>query len=151
VAAVAEYGARTGSNVSILFTHGSIFVSGQLLKAPRIVYEGATELGAVLLRCGFAEISIAKDAGRLDIQTFANVIAEATRGARPQNLERPTPRIRLRAASDATLARGMTVERLTPEQAIVRTYASAIVIMRRFYESLARGQYHLPQRVKRIA
>jgi tetratricopeptide (TPR) repeat protein len=145
-----DYGQRTGQNVSILFAHGSIFVGGQLLKANRGIYEGAMELGEVLQRFGLAELAIARDVGAQDLYQFVTAIGDAQRGQRGQ-LERPSPRVRLRAVSPAALKRGLTVEQLDPTAAIVRTYASAIVIMRRFYEDLLKGHYDLPQRVKRVA
>ena len=81
---VNDYGLRTGTNPSILFAHGSIFVGGQLLRASRAIYDGATELGALLLRCGVAELTIAKDARKLDIQTLAQVIVRGLARPAPQ-------------------------------------------------------------------
>ena len=146
-----DYGLRAGMNVSILFAYGSIFVGGQLLKANRSIYEGATELGEVLKKGGASELGIAKDVRAADLYSFCSAIADVQRASSPQKLERPSPRIRLRAVSESALKRGMAVERLQPTAAIVRTYASAVVIMRRFLEDLQKGRYFLPQRVKRIA
>src|SRR5262249_35576643 len=47
--------------------------------------------------------------------------------------------------------RGIELEDLSPDQRIVRAYASAVVIMRRFFEDLAASRYVLPRRIKRIA
>src|SRR5262249_4405520 len=47
--------------------------------------------------------------------------------------------------------RGLDIEHLEAEQKIVRTYASAVVILRRFYEDLQSSRYILPRRIKRIA
>ena len=146
-----DYGQRTDTNVSVLFAYGSIFVGGQLLKASRQVYEGAIELGEILKKFGFSEIAIAKNVSPQDLFAFVSAIGEAQRAGRAQNLERPSPRIRMRAVAESALKRGATVEHLDENQAVVRAYASAIVIMRRFFEGLKKGRYDLPQRVKRIS
>ncbi|WP_441288811.1 DnaJ domain-containing protein [Sorangium sp. KYC3313] len=151
VSLVQDFGQRSGHNVSILFTRGSVFVSGQLLKANRAVYEGALELGDVLSRCGYSEIGVAKDVRASDLYALASALAEALRSSRPALADRPAPRIRLRAVDEAVLRREVAIDREGDEtSAIVRTYATAIVIIRRFYDDLRHGRYTLRQGVKRI-
>ena len=72
--------------------------------------------------------------------------AEKGRGFRS-----PSPKIRLRAVADAARLRGIEVERLPIEQRIVRNYATAVVILRRFFDDLAASRYVLPRRIKRVA
>jgi curved DNA-binding protein CbpA len=152
VALVNDYGQRTERNVSILFAHGSVFVGGQLLRANRGVYEGALELGEILRRVGAAEIGVMRDARAQDFYDLAAALADALRSSKPKRVDRPSPRIRLRSFNAAALGReGMIEQRLEPAAQVARTYASAIVIMRRFFEELRRGKYDLPQRVKRVA
>jgi curved DNA-binding protein CbpA len=148
---VNDYGHRTDQNVSILFAYGSIFVGGQLLKANRQVYEGAIELGEILKRFGYSELAIARNVTAQDLFSMVSAFAEAQRGGRGQVLERPSAKIRMRAVGEAALRRGAVVEKLDDHQAVIRTYASAIVIMRRFFEQLRKGRYDLNQRVKRIS
>jgi len=151
VSVVQDFGHRSGYNASILFTRGSVFVSGQLLKANRSVYEGALELAEILERCGYSEINVSRDVRPNDLATFATAVAEGLRSGRALP-ERPAPHIRLRKVGDAVLRRETAIDRVDDEtQAIVRTYATAIVIMRRFYDDLRRGRYALRQGVKRIA
>ncbi|AUX39781.1 hypothetical protein SOCE26_011760 [Sorangium cellulosum] len=151
VALVQDFGQRSGHNVSILFARGSVFVSGQLLKANRAVYEGALELGELLGRCGYSEIGVAKDVRASDLYALASAVAEALRSNKPALADRPAPRVRLRAVDEGVLHREVAVDREGDEtSAIVRTYATAIVIIRRFYEDLRRGRYTLRQGVKRI-
>ncbi|WP_437591033.1 DnaJ domain-containing protein [Sorangium sp. So ce1000] len=151
VSLVQDFGQRSGHNVSILFTRGSVFVSGQLLKANRAVYEGALELGDILSRCGYSEIGVAKDVRASDLYALAAALAEALRSGRPALADRPAPRIRLRAVDEAVLRREVAIDREGDEtSAIVRTYATAIVIIRRFYDDLRHGRYTLRQGVKRI-
>ncbi|WP_437677995.1 DnaJ domain-containing protein [Sorangium sp. So ce131] len=151
VALVQDFGQRSGHNVSILFARGSVFVSGQLLKANRAVYEGALELGEILGRCGYSEIGVTKDVRASDLYALASALAEALRSSKPALADRPAPRVRLRAVDEGVLRREVAVDREGDEtSAIVRTYATAIVILRRFYEDLRRGRYALRQGVKRI-
>src|SRR6185436_4146932 len=152
VALVNDYGQRTEHNVSILFAHGSVFVGGLLLRANRGIYEGALELGTILHRVGAAEIGIMRDARDSDFYALASALADALRSAKPTRIERPSPRIRLRGINAIALNREIQLEeRLDPNLQVARTYASAVVIMRRFFEELRRGKYDLPQRVKRVA
>ena len=152
VALVNDYGQRTEHNVSILFAHGSVFVGGLLLRANRGIYEGALELGTILHRVGAAEIGIMRDARDSDFYALASALADALRSAKPPRIERPSPRIRLRGINAVALNREIQLEeRLDPNLQVARTYASAVVIMRRFFEELRRGKYELPQRVKRVA
>ena len=152
VALVNDYGQRTEHNVSILFAHGSVFVGGLLLRANRGIYEGALELGTILHKVGAAEIGIMRDARESDFYAFVSALADALRSAKPPRIDRPSPKIRLRGINAVALNREVQLEeRLDPNLQVARTYASAVVIMRRFFEELRRGKYELPQRVKRVA
>jgi hypothetical protein len=152
VAIVSDYCQRTEHNVSILFAHGSVFVGGLLLRANRGVYEGALELGEILEKIGAAEIGIARDVRPADFYDLASALADSLRSAKSKRIERPSPRIRLRGFNAAALGReGAIEQRLAPAAQVASTYASAVVIMRRFFEDLRRGKYELPQRVKRVA
>ncbi|WP_437781860.1 DnaJ domain-containing protein [Sorangium sp. So ce1097] len=151
VSLVQDFGQRSGHNVSILFARGSVFVSGQLLKANRAVYEGALELGDILGRCGYSEVGVAKDVRASDLYALASALAEALRSSRPALVDRPAPRVRLRAVDEAVLRREVAIDREGDEAAaIVRTYATTIVLLRRFYDDLRQGRYVLRQGVKRI-
>ena len=150
-AMVGEYGLRSDSNVNVLFAQRAVFVAGQLLKGSRQVYEAAEELGQMLDWCGGAELSIQRDVSAAELKAFAEAVAQGLRTEKADAFRSPTPKIRLRPVNDAALLRGLDVEDLAPEQKIVRTYATAVVIMRRLFEDLAAGRFALPRRVKRIA
>lgn len=147
---IGEYCLRAGTNVSILFAHKAVFVAGQLLKGSRSTYEAASELGDIFDRLGGADLGIQRDVTREELRAFAEQISIGFRSA-PGTFRSPTPKIRLRPVTDAARLRGLELEELTPEQRIVRTYASAVVIMRRFFEDLQASRYVLPRRIKRIA
>ncbi|MDB4940782.1 MAG: Translation initiation factor 2 [Labilithrix sp.] len=145
---IGDYCLRSGSNVNVLFANRAIFVAGQLLKGSRHTYECAIELGELFERLGGSELFIARDLTREELLAFAEQISNSYRG---MPFVSPTPKVRLRPVADSARLRGMELEDLTDDQRIVRMYASAVVIMRRFYEDLQASRYILPRRVKRIA
>lgn len=147
---IGDYCLRSGSNVNVMFAHKAIFVAGQLLKGSRSTYEAATELGELFERLGGSELSIQRDLTREELLAFAEQISLSYRSA-AGSFHSPTPKIRLRVVADAARLRGLELEQLTPDQRIVRMYASAVVIMRRFFEDLQASHYILPRRIKRIA
>jgi len=150
-ALVGEYGLRSDGNVNILFAERAVFVAGQLLKGSRQVYEAATELGQMLDWCGGAELTVQRDVTAAELKDFAEAIAQGLRVEKAAAFRSASTKIRLRPVNDAARLRGLDVEDLTEEQRIVRTYATAVVIMRRLFEDLAAGRMVLPRRVKRIA
>ncbi len=146
---IGDYCLRSGSNVNVMFAHRAIFVAGQLLKGSRSTYEAATELGELFERLGGSELYIQRDVTREELLAFAEQISSSYRGV--GQFRSPTPKIRLRAVADSARLRGLELEDLSPDQRIVRMYASAIVIIRRFFEDLQASRYILPRRIKRIA
>lgn len=148
---IQEYCLRSGGNVNVLFARRAVFVAGQLLKGSRGVYESAAELAEILEWCGGAELTIARDVTVAELKAFAEAIGVAMRAEKGKGYRAPSPRIRLREVTDAARLRGLELEDLSFEQRVVRTYASAVVVMRRFFEDLREGRYELPRRIKRIA
>jgi hypothetical protein len=147
---IGDYGLRSGSNVNVMFADKAVFVAGQLLKGSRGTYEAATELGELFARLGGSELHIQRDLTREELLAFAEQISLGYRSA-AGSFRSPTPKIRLRVVADAARLRGLELETLTADQRIVRMYASAVVIMRRFFEDLQGSRYILPRRIKRIA
>jgi hypothetical protein len=148
---IAEYGLRAGMHITILFAQRAIFVAGQLLKGSFKTYESAQELGDMLEWCGGQELSIQRDLTLGELHAFAEALSTATRGEKGRGLRLQSDKIRLRPVADAARLRGLEIENLTQEQRIVRNYASAVVIMRRFFEDLQNSRYILPRRIKRVA
>ncbi len=147
---IGDYCLRAGTNVNILFAQRAVFVAGQLLKGSRAVYEHANELGEIMDWLGGSELTIARDVTREEIAAFAECISMALNSNRGAFVS-PTPRIRIRAVPDAARLRGLEVEDLDQDQKTIRTYASAVVIMRRFFEDLSASRYIMPHRIKRVA
>jgi hypothetical protein len=146
---IGDYCLRSGSNVNVMFADKAIFVAGQLLKGSRGTYEAASELGELFERLGGSELSIQRDLTREELLAFSEQISQSYRGT--GTFVSPTPKIRLRVVADAARLRGLELEDLSSDQRIVRMYASAVVIMRRFFEDLQASRYILPRRIKRIA
>ena len=146
---IGEYCLRSGSNVSVLFADKAAFVAGQLLKGSRSAYDFAAELGDLLTKLGGAELHIQRDITREECLQFAEAVSSYYRTGSAANVRLPA-KIRLRAVSDAA-SRGLDLENLAPDAKIVRAYANAVVIMRRFFEDLSTSKYVLPRRIKRIA
>lgn len=142
----------TGQGAAVHFGHAGIYVNGRLLRAQRAAYDECLAIGQLLDRCGIAEVVIAKDVFPSDLRTFAMLVADFNRCPEPVVPERITPRIRLRPVNDAARRHEVAGEQHeNAEDAIVQTYASAIVLMRRFFESVYGGNQRLPHGFKRIA
>ncbi len=148
--AIKEYATRAGVHVSLLFSRRAVFVSGDLLKGSRSVYESALELGGILDWCGGAELAIARDASAEDLHLFAEAVARAKASERGSYTCAST-RIRLRPVNEAVHVRGLELEDLDVEARILRTYATAVVALRRFYEDLYAGHLSMPPQIKRVA
>jgi hypothetical protein len=147
---IGDYCLRAGTAVNVLFAQRAVFVAGQLLKGSRGVYESAAELGDICEWLGGSELVIQRDVTREDLHAFAEQVSACMR-AEKGSFRSPTPRIRLRSVADAARLRGLEIEEMSNDQKIVRTYASAVVIMRRFFEELTEGKYIMPRRIKRVA
>lgn len=149
---IGDYCLRSGSNVSVLFADKATFVAGQLLKGNRGAYDSAQKLGELFYQmCGASDLFIQRDITREELYAFAEQISHFYRQGASAQFRSPTNKIRLRPVNDAARLRGIELENLTDEQRIVRAYASAVVIMRRFFEDLNASRYILPRRIKRIA
>ena len=148
--AIVDYCLRAGLQVNVLFAHKAIFVAGQLLKGNRGVYDQALELGEILEWLGGSELTITREVTIDELRAFAEGISAALRSQKG-SFQSPTPKIRVRAVTDAARYRGLEIERLSYDQRVIRTYASAVVILRRFFEDLQHSRYILPRRIKRVA
>ncbi|MCA9591788.1 MAG: hypothetical protein KC776_00715 [Myxococcales bacterium] len=149
VEAIQAFAAQTNDPLSLLFARGTVFVAGQLLKASRTEYEAALELGAMVEKLGLSEIVIQPDVDRSDLTELARLFQPGAEVDVEGGMLEPTPRIRLRRVSSALFDE--EEEELTPEEQVLRTYASAVVVMRRVYDNLKEGRYQLPHQAKRLA
>lgn len=145
--AIAEYGQKTELNPKIFFTDKSVFVGGRLLKAGRNVYGAALELGTILRQYGIDEVAIGHDVPLEDLRKLQTALRDALQGSGESPAKAGYQRIRLRRGQPP----GRRDEVIPPEELVIRTYATATIVMRRFLSGLQAGDYRLPIGVRRIA
>lgn len=148
VEAITAFSTQSHEPLSLLFSRGTVFVSGQLLKASRAEYEAALELGSMVEALGLSELIIAPEVNADDLRELVRIFQP---GAKPEVEDGrlcPAPTIRLRRVESALLR---DEDELSPEEQVLRSYASCVVVMRRIFDNLARGRYELPHQAKRLA
>jgi hypothetical protein len=142
-----EFAGLAGGPVTVTFADETVFVCGQLLRGSRAVFESASELGALLLRCDVSELRFDPGLSRADLRAAAQTIATALReGTRLE--EARLSNVTMHRA-EATVSRGRRAART--ERRALDYYASALVVMRKFFDELSSGKTVLPHRVKRLA
>ena len=150
--ALAHFSSEVGSATRFTFAGDSVFVCGQLLRASRQAYESALELGRILGRAEVAEVSFEPEVSGRELLAFSAALVAAIRDPekREQLFELELENVTLRRSSP-WLAQGLTREALPIRERTLRFYATALVVVRRFYEDVAAGRNILPQRLKRLA
>jgi hypothetical protein len=149
---VSDFASIVGGYVSITYIEDTIFVCGQLLRASRSIYESAMEVGKMLATCGVSEISFTADTTEADLLAFCEAFAIAVRepDQRARLLEAKLNHVQVRKV-DSTLQKADSEEGLPDMERTLRSYASALVVLRQFYERMSQGKTVLPHRVKRVA
>ncbi|GMV18985.1 MAG: hypothetical protein AMXMBFR56_72090 [Polyangiaceae bacterium] len=149
VDALRAFGRETGESLTLLFAKSTVFVCGQLLKASRADYEAALELSQMVRRLGVTQLTIQTDAERADLTALARLFQPPHDVKAEHGVLEPSPRVRLRYVSAARLDEND--QQMSPEDQILRTYATSVVVMRRVYENLMAARYQLPNQAKRLA
>lgn len=149
---LADFSQLVGNRITVTFVYDTIFVSGELLKAPRGIYESATELGQLLARLGVSELGFDQELTIEQLRMFGMSFAEAL--AKPQNrgflLEAKLEGVTTKKVANV-LERKDSDEELDPRQRILRLYASALIVLRAYFDGIAEGNNPAPVRLKRIA
>jgi hypothetical protein len=149
---ITDFASIVGGYVSITFVDETIFICGQLLRASRSIYESAMEVGKLLGTCNVSEVSFTADITEADLLAFCEAFAISMRD--------PEQRSRLvEAKLTGVIVRQIDVSLQTQEEErdlpqmeqTLRAYASALVVLRQFYERISQGKTVLPHRVKRVA
>src|SRR5262249_42054031 len=123
--AIRLFAQQTTERPAILFSRGTVFVAGQLLKATRSEYEAALELGAMLDKLGLNQIAIDKDAGVEDIHALVRAIRTPPRDdVSPEPVVRPSPHVLLSRVSSALF--GADDDTLSEDEQVVRAYATSV-------------------------
>lgn len=149
---VGDFASIVGGYVSITYVDDTIFVCGQLLRASRSIYESAMEVGKMLAIAGVSEVSFTGEVTEQDMLALCEAFAISVRDPNQRNrlLETTIPNIAVRRF-DTNLQSVEEDQDLPPMEESLRAYASALVVLRQFYERMAQGKTVLPHRVKRVA
>src|SRR5690606_1814592 len=81
------------------------------------------------------------DVGIEDLRLFQSAVRDCLQGGKESPAKASYQRIRLRRGQAPGSRRE---EDLPPAELVVRTYATATIVMRRFLEAIQRGDYRLP-------
>jgi hypothetical protein len=148
-----DFAAMVGGYVSITFVDDTIFVCGQLLRASRSIYESALEVGKLLATCNVSELSCTVDMTEQNLLELCQAFSIASRdpGKRGYLLEAKLQNVAVRAVDSSLQSKDDEDSHLPPLEQALRAYASGLVVMRQFFDKIARGKTVLPHRVKRIA
>jgi hypothetical protein len=148
-----DFATMVGGYVSITFVDETIFVCGQLLRAPRSTYASAMEVGKLLRHCNVSELSCTAEMTEQNLLELCQAFAVASRdhGTRNQLLEAKLQHVAVRAVDSSLQSKNDEDSNLPPLEQALRAYASGLVVMRQFFDKVAKGKTVLPHRVKRIA
>lgn len=135
--------------LKILFAGAHIFIGGHPLKATRHVYEQARELAALFARLGYNELTLRDGLQLEELTAFVERVSRAQQQNK-QLFHPPHGAIEIRQL-DTTLLVGLDDDTLTPQERVIRTCTTTLVVMDRLYERMRHGDYSLVRHVKRIA
>jgi hypothetical protein len=154
-AIIGELAKAVGSQISVTYVEDTIFVCGQLLRASRSIYESAMEVGKLFAICGVSEISFAPEMTEQDLLQLCEAFAISARdpARRAHLLQAKLTSVVVRAV-DSSLQSQVEDDHdddAAPMEHSLRAYASALVVMRQFFDKVGRGKAVLPHRIKRIS
>jgi hypothetical protein len=147
-----EFAVTVGNTVAVTFAGDSVFANGQLVRASRKVYELVWELGELLKKCGVSEVVIEPSVTEMDLLSFATTASTALRD--PQHRDAlftvQIHGVQVRQV-DPVLERNESDADLVISEQILRFYAAALLVMRKFFDDVAAGLSFLPYRIKRVS
>lgn len=151
-ATLSSFTASIAGVANVTFIQDTIFVCGELLRASRGAYESAAELGALLEKCGIAEVTFSSAVTPEDLFYFAEAFSMSVREHKKRQalLLAKIPNVTVRAIKKLQ-TRSQDDHDLPLKERALRTYASALYIVRKFYDAVAAGANLTPHRVKRVA
>jgi hypothetical protein len=147
--AVRLYGTRTGRNFSAFWLQQSVFIGRRLLRAGRAVYAAALEVAEILRPLGIAQIVVGFDVPMEELRQLQEVFRALQRRMKPPVELLTFTRIRLRRSPDLD-KRFVDEHGLSPRELAARSYAKAVVVMRRLLEEVQHGRPIMPIRVRRV-
>jgi hypothetical protein len=150
---IRDFSAMVGGYVSITFVDETIFVCGQLLRASRSTYQSAMEVGKLLSTCGVSELACTGEMTEQNLLELCQAFSIASRDPTKRRalLDAKLTNLAVRAVDSSLQARRDDDTNLPPLEQALRAYASGLVVMRQFFDKVAKGKTVLPHRVKRVA
>lgn len=150
---ISDFAATVGGYVSITYVEDTIFVCGQLLRASRSIYESAMDVGKMLRTCNVSEVSFTGEVTEQDIIDLCQAFAISSRdpARRGHLLGQKLNNLAVRAIDTSLQGKQEDESDLPPMEQALRAYASALVVMRQFFEKMSKGKTVLPHRVKRVS
>jgi hypothetical protein len=135
----------------ILFSGDMVFVNRRLLRAPREVYALALQLGGWLEACNATELTLPRSVSESAMLALARALTDAQRerDRKPDGERFELGGISLRNAPPFDAEGGQQVESIFVR--VVKTYATAAILVDGMHAAIDAGQRPNPQDLKRIA
>ena len=152
-AAVAELcAALDAPHARVLFADQLVFVNGRILRGTREAATIGHELGALLARGGVSELTFDRRVPGESLAAFARAAADAVHDPAASRglLEGQVAGVGARWVDPAATDALPELERSAVAR-VVKAYATAVVVMRRAFEALGRGDPQPAGRARRVA
>ncbi len=137
--------------ITLIFADDTCIVNGQLLQAPPDVYQSAMDFSEFLSQVKVNSITIGKGVASADLRKLLGLFVDAENAS--LHLEGGgflTRHIRLRLVNPNLLL-GLEDDRLSLLERVLLTYALAVLVIRRLFQSIEHGGFDLAGYFKRMA
>ncbi|MCA9628568.1 MAG: hypothetical protein KC766_12910 [Myxococcales bacterium] len=147
--ALRRFAAVANRPARLTFMGDLVFVCGELLRAGRLVYDSARQLGSELQAAGINELAFGPGVSGHDLIQLVDAWNTAVQ-RRGELDDWNNPRIVVRRVPELAYV-PVGLEGDDPASRALDLYGVSIAVMRAFYRDVAAGSNLLPKRVKRIA
>ncbi|MGE0326788.1 MAG: hypothetical protein AB7S68_30955 [Polyangiaceae bacterium] len=147
--ALRRFSAVANRPARLTFMGDLVFVCGELLRAGRVTYEAARDLGAQLRPTGVNELAFGAGVSGHDLIQLVDAWVTALHQSGDLSAFE-NPRIKVRDVPELAYA-PLGAESDDPANRALDLYGVSIAVMRGFYRDVAAGSNLLPKRVKRVA
>jgi hypothetical protein len=137
------------TRLNILFVDRTVFVNGQLLKAEPEIYQLSLQLAAFIQKLGYNELSIAWDVDDEDLRALMRVFVGSYQIDDRERDEVRFERVSLRRVKSEILELLRTPP-VSARERLVRSYASALIVLRHAWQRLEEGQPPAFKSLKRV-
>ncbi|MFT6396217.1 MAG: hypothetical protein ACJAYU_000960 [Bradymonadia bacterium] len=149
--ALRQLDAFESEGITLIFADDTCIVNGQLLQAPPDVYRSAMDFSEFLSQVHVNSITIGKGVAESDLRALLGLFVDAdTAATRLEDGGFLTPHIRLRLVNPNLLL-GLEDDRLSLLERVLLTYALAVLVIRRLFQSIEHGGFDLAGYFKRMA